>query len=144
LPDVVPGYWVAGEVQPNLVGAGAKVGAGTIDAFGEQLCAGADHTGDVLVLCGTTLITWGVLDAEGEADGLWLIPHTAPGKLLVGGPSNAGGLWLEQNKRWLGDVDPAAVAAVGPDDLPVWLPYVRGERTPLHRTDLRASLHGAS
>ena len=24
-----------------------------------------------------------------------------------------------------------------PDDLPVWLPYVRGERTPLHRRDIR-------
>ncbi|MEY2398076.1 MAG: xylulokinase, partial [Actinomycetota bacterium] len=144
LPDVVPGYWAAGEVRAGLVGEGAQVGAGTIDAFGEQLCAGADTTGDVLVLCGTTLITWGVLDAEGEADGLWLIPHTAPGKLLIGGPSNAGGLWLEQNKRWLGDVSADAVAAVGADGLPVWLPYVRGERTPLHRTDLRASLHGAS
>jgi len=29
-----------------------------------------------------------------------------------------------------------------PSDVPVWLPYVRGERTPLHRNDLRASLHG--
>ena len=26
----------------------------------------------------------------------------------------------------------------------MWLPYVRGERTPLHRRDLRASLHGAA
>jgi xylulokinase len=25
--------------------------------------------------------------------------------------------------------------------LPIWLPYVRGERTPLHRASLRASLH---
>ena len=35
-------------------------------------------------------------------------------------------------------------AAVAPGDLPVWLPYVRGERTPLHRRDLRASLHDAA
>jgi xylulokinase len=33
------------------------------------------------------------------------------------------------------------MAQVTPGDLPVWLPYVRGERTPLHRTDLRASVH---
>ena len=57
---------------------------------------------------------------------------------MIGGPSNAGGLFLDRVRRWVGDPDPAAVAAVDADDLPVWLPYVRGERTPLHRRDLRA------
>ena len=42
--------------------------------------AGADGLGDVLVLCGTTLITWGVLDEWLEVAGLWTVPHTAPGK----------------------------------------------------------------
>jgi xylulokinase len=144
LPQVVPGFNTAGTVRDDLIGAGALVGGGTIDAFGDQLCAGADDTGDVLVLCGTTLITWGVIEQEAYAEGLWTIPHSAPGKLMVGGPSNAGGLWLETNKRWLGEVDPAAVAAASPDDLPVWLPYIRGERTPLHRRDIRASLHDAA
>jgi xylulokinase len=137
LPSITPGYLPIGEVD------GARVGAGTIDAFGEQLCAGADNTGDVLVLCGTTLITWGVIDEEAYAPGLWTIPHTARGKLMVGGPSNAGGLWLEHNKRWLGEVPAEAVAAADAHDLPVWLPYIRGERTPLHRRDIRASLHDA-
>src|SRR5205085_7469072 len=82
LPAITPGYSPIGEVD------GALVGAGTIDAFGEQLCAGADNTGDVLVLCGTTMITWGVIEEEKYAEGLWTIPHTARGKLLVGGPSN--------------------------------------------------------
>jgi xylulokinase len=134
LPQIVPGYTPIGEIH------GTRVGAGTIDAFGEQLVAGADEVGDVLVLCGTTLITWGVLEAEGYVDGLWTIPHTARGKLLVGGPSNAGGLWLERAKRWLPNVD---ASAADPSDLPVWLPYIRGERTPLHRRDIRASLHDA-
>jgi xylulokinase len=102
------------------------------------LVAGADNVGDVLVLCGTTLITWGVIEAEAYVDGLWTIPHTARGKLLIGGPSNAGGLFLERVKRWLPDVD---ASAADTSDLPVWLPYIRGERTPLHRRDVRASLH---
>jgi xylulokinase len=145
LPEIVAGYAPAGETADGVL-----VGAGTIDAFGEQLTAGADETGDVLVLCGTTLITWGVIDSQpagsggteqANAPGLWTIPHTARGKLLVGGPSNAGGLWLERMKRWVGEIDESAVAAVAPGDLPVWLPYIRGERTPLHRRDLRASLH---
>ena len=132
LPAITPGYTPVGDIN------GALVGGGTIDAFGEQLVAGADNTGDVLVLCGTTLITWGVLESEGFAEGLWTIPHTARGKLLIGGPSNAGGLFLERAKRWLPGAD---ASAADPADLPVWLPYIRGERTPLHRRDIKASLN---
>jgi xylulokinase len=143
LPALVPGVEPAGEVLPDLPAAGALVGGGTIDALAEQLVAGADRTGDVLVLCGTTLITWGVLDpTSAEVSGLWTIPHTAAGHSLVGGPSNAGGLFLEAVRRWLDPAASADVDAVAPDDLPVWLPYVRGERTPLHRRDLRASVDG--
>jgi xylulokinase len=151
LPAVVSGVEPAGRVDEGLAGAGALLGGGTIDALAEQLVAGADRDGDVLVLCGTTLITWGVVgDAGGEAVdggaavGLWAVPHTTAGKTLVGGPSNAGGLFLDRARRWVGDVDDGAVASVGPAGLPVWLPYLRGERTPLHRTDIRAALHDLS
>lgn len=144
LPAIVPGVDPVGQVREGLPGAGALVGGGTIDALAEQVVAGADRSGDVLVLCGTTLITWGVLDDWQEVAGLWTIPHTAAGRSLVGGPSNAGGLFLESARRWLGDDAAAGVDDVGPDDLPVWLPYVRGERTPLHRRDLRASVDGVA
>lgn len=144
LPDIVSGVESAGRVRDDLAGAGALVGGGTIDAFAEQLVAGADETGDVLVLCGTTLITWGVLDDWQEVPGLWTIPHSAAGKTMIGGPSNAGGLFLERVRRWLGGDAATGMAEVAPGDLPVWLPYVRGERTPLHRRDLRASLHDAA
>ena len=40
---------------------GALLGPGTIDAYGEQLMAGADHDGDVLVILGSTLIMWAVV-----------------------------------------------------------------------------------
>ena len=141
LPDIVTGVDSVGPVLDGLVAAGAPVGGGTIDAFGEQLVAGADATGDVLVICGGTLITWGVVDEWAEVPGLWTIPHTAAGMTMVGGPSNAGGLFVDRVTGWLGTADPAEAAALDPADLPVWLPYLRGERTPLHRRDLRASLH---
>jgi xylulokinase len=145
LPALVPGVEPAGRVLDGLPAAGAVVGGGTIDALAEQSVAGADEVGDVLVLCGTTLITWGAIDEWREAPGLWTIPHSAPGLSLIGGPSNAGGLFLERVRRWLGSgagLDDV-LDAVAPGDLPVWLPYVRGERTPLHRRDLGASLHDA-
>jgi xylulokinase len=143
LPALVPGVEPAGRVLDGLPAAGALVGGGTIDALAEQSVAGADEVGDVLVLCGTTLIIWGVVEEWREAPGLWTIPHTAPGLSLVGGPSNAGGLFLERVRRWLGADAAAGLDNVPPGDLPVWLPYVRGERTPLHRRDLAASLHDA-
>jgi xylulokinase len=63
---------------------------------------------------------------------------------MIGGPSNAGGLFLERARRWLGADAAAGMADVAPGDLPIWLPYVRGERTPLHRSDLRSSLHDSA
>jgi xylulokinase len=52
-------------------------------------------------------------------------------------------LFLSWATALTGDVDVAGDVDVvaDPYDVPVWLPYVRGERTPLHRHDLRASLH---
>ena len=79
--------------------AAALVGGGTIDALGEQLVAGADEVGDVLVILGATLITWAVTDEWVEADGVWTIPHTTPGRVLVGGPSTAGGMFVDRLRR---------------------------------------------
>lgn len=140
LPEVVSGTDPAGVVRDGLPGAGAALAGGTIDALGEQLVAGADAPGDVLVILGTTLITWAVLPAWGEARDIWVVPHTVPDLALAGGPSNAGGLFVDRVRSWLGDPDPTAGGGE-PGDVPVWLPYIRGERTPLHRADLRASLH---
>ena len=142
LPDIVVGVDPVGRIGgPD----GPVLGGGTIDAMGEQIVAGADDHGDVLVICGTTLITWAVMKGDEwlEQPGLWTIPHTAPGKLVIGGPSNAGGLFLNW-ARQLAGADSSAIdvdQVTDPDNVPVWLPYVRGERTPLHRNDLRASLH---
>ena len=141
LPEIVVGVEPAGRVGgPD----GPLLGGGTIDAMAEQVVAGADNYGDVLVICGTTLITWAVMRGEEwlERPGLWTIPHTAPGKLIIGGPSNAGGLFLNWARRLSGVHDDEVEAIGDPGNVPVWLPYVRGERTPLHRNDLRASLHG--
>jgi len=118
----------------------AVLATGSIDAMCEQLVAGADDDGDVLVLCGTTLITWAVTSEAREAPGIWTIPHTTPGKMMMGGPSNAGGLFLNWVAGLLGRV-PDGVA-VDPGRVPVWSPYVRGERTPLHDPDRRATLAG--
>lgn len=138
LPRIVPGDQPASRVGAGHPGAGAVLGGGTVDALAEQMVAGADHEGDVLVILGATLICWAVLPEWAEVDGLWTIPHTAPGLSLIGGPSNAGGLFLDWVRRLTGDAPPPA----DPEAVPVWTPYPRGERVPLHDPDRRAGLHG--
>ena len=133
LPRLVPTGWECGRVD----GDGPALASGCIDAFAEQLVAGADHDGDVLVIFGTTLIVWAVSDSTAEVPGYWTIPHTAPGKMLVGGPSNAGGLFCDWARRLIGD---PTGGEVRPGSVPVWAPYPRGERAPLHDPDRRAVL----
>jgi xylulokinase len=135
LPDLVPTGWAAGNVGDA---DGPALSSGCIDALAEQIVAGADHEGDVLVLLGTTLIIWAVISesANRTVPGYYTIPHTAPGKLLVGGPSNAGGLFINWALAPLARVRSAA----DPTRVPVWAPYPRGERAPLHDPDRRAAL----
>ena len=149
VPRILPFGRAAGTVP----GTPTAVGGGSIDAFCEQIVAGADQPGDVLVIFGATLIVWVVSDEWLELPGITTFPSTAPGRVLIGGPSNAGGLFTDWVRDMVGAPDPrrpvgrSALRADGgrsgdPGAVPVWLPYLRGERTPLHDPWLRASLHG--
>ncbi|OBI42945.1 xylulose kinase [Mycobacterium kyorinense] len=128
-----------GAAAAHVSGTDAVLAVGAIDALCEQLVAGAESDGDVLVLCGTTLIVWTTIPEWRQVPGLWTIPHTATGKSQIGGPSNAGGLFLNWVDRILRPGDPKTAA---PQRVPVWSPYVRGERTPYHDPYRRAVLDG--
>jgi xylulokinase len=65
-----------------------------------------------------------------------VLPHTAAGKMLVGGPSNAGGLFT----NWAASLLAAPSSTLEPGRVPIWVPYPRGERSPLHDPDRRALL----
>ena len=88
--------------------------------------------------CGTTLLVWVTVPEAREVPGLWTIP-TATGNSQIGGASNAGGLFLGWVDRVLGPGDPAAADRWR---VPVWSPYLRGERTPFHDPDRRGMLDG--
>lgn len=142
LPRIVAGAESVGTVP---AAGGAPLGGGTIDAFAEQIVAGADQPGDVLVILGATLIVWAVADHWREVDGLWTVPHTVPGAVLVGGASNAGGLFVGWVRALCGlahDWSPAeSDPPLRPDHVPIWVPHLRGARVPLHDPARRASLH---
>jgi xylulokinase len=135
LPRLVPTGWEAGRVG----GAeGPVLASGCIDALADQLVAGADTEGDVLVLLGTTLIVNTLTAKHDAVPGYWVIPHTERGLFQAGGPSNAGGLFVNWATRAL--AGPASDERAHPDRVPVWAPYPRGERVPLHDPDRRAVL----
>jgi xylulokinase len=134
LPRLVPTGWECGRIH----GDGPALASGCIDAMAEQLVAGADQPGDVLVLLGTTLIVWVVAHEGAEVPGYVTIPHTASGNWLVGGPSNAGGLFRDWATRMLAS---PSDRVLDPGSVPVWAPYPRGERVPLNDHTRRASLH---
>jgi xylulokinase len=96
------------------------------------------------VICGTTLIVWAVIPEPVEVARHYTIPHTAPGKFLVGGPSNAGGLFLNWVDRMCApardtEADPRANGG-DPGRVPIWVPYPRGERVPFQDSSRRAQL----
>ena len=101
LPRLVPTAWECGRIG----GAdGPVLASGCIDALADQIVAGADNEGDVLVLLGTTLIVNTVTASHDPVPGYWVIPHTSRGKFLAGGPSNAGGLFVNWATAPLADV----------------------------------------
>jgi xylulokinase len=120
---------------------------GSIDALCDQVVAGAVHAGDVLAIFGATLIVWIVTDDWLESAGLISYPHTTPDRFLTGGPSNAGALFVDWARSLLRDVPlpgpdrEALEPRLGhPGRVPIWLPYIRGERTPFNDHSLRGSL----
>jgi xylulokinase len=134
MPRVAPTGTAVGQLRDTH----AVLAAGSVDALCEQLIAGAGRDGDVVVLCGTTLIVWITIPDYREAPGLWTLPNPTAGKFQIGGPSNAGGLFL----GWVDRLVAEDNSTVDPARVPVWSPYVRGERAPYHDPDRRAVLDG--
>lgn len=137
--EQMPRVQTIGAAAGQVHHTGALLAVGAIDAICEQMVAGTGRDGEVLVMCGTTLIVWTTIAEARQVPGLWTIPHTKAGRSQIGGASNAGGLFLGWVDRVIGPGDPASV---DPRRVPVWSPYIRGERTPFHDPDRRAVLDG--
>jgi xylulokinase len=131
LPIVVPDDESAGHI-------GTAVQTPSMaDAWAEATVAGADSLNDALVICGTTLIVWPSVEQHRAVPGMWTIPHPRPGMSILGGASNAGGMFINHARRLLAAHD----ARLDPGAIPIWVPYIKGERTPVHDHTLRAALY---
>ena len=149
--DQLPVVGQIGQAIGCLPGTPTVFAGGSIDAFCEQIVAGASHPGDVLVIFGATLIVWVVTEEWRDVPGLTTLPNMVAGQVMIGGPSNAGALFADWVQKLAGlPAGRARRAPAGADPggregdplrVPVWLPYLRGERTPFHDHSLRASVH---
>ena len=150
-PSRLPLVTGMGEGIGTVPGTPTAFAGGSIDAFCEQIVAGATHPGDVLAIFGATLIVWVVSEEWRDVPGLTTLPNMVAGQVMTGGPSNAGALFAD----WVGAMvgarprrrgtraaegDGASARTGDPGGVPVWLPYLRGERTPFHDPGLRAGL----
>ncbi|MHB8318500.1 MAG: xylulokinase [Acidimicrobiales bacterium] len=137
LPEVIPMLEAVG----TLPGSDTVFTGGSIDALCDQVVSGAIEPGDVLAIFGATLVVWIVTKDWIEVPGLMTVPHTYPDRVMVGGPSNAGALFVDWARGLLRSTGSSDVRPKDPDRVPIWLPYLRGERTPFNDPTLRASLH---
>lgn len=133
LPQIVADHTAIAEVDGMLLDGGA------IDVMCERLVSGADGTGDVLVVCGSTLIVIAQAPPGTTFPPSILAFPDETGMLTVTAASNAGGLFLD----WVDRTVARARGGVTTTDVPVWTPYIRGERTPWADPSLRAALTGA-
>jgi xylulokinase len=124
------GGLVQGAAEALGVVAGTPVIAGTLDSYADVAATGATP-GVGCLLLGTTLIAYAVWHEPVTVPGLEVQHHPAPG-VLIGGASVCGGATI----AWIDDIaggDAADLHALEPGAGGLLaLPYLAGERTPVH------------
>jgi xylulokinase len=120
--------------------------AGAMDAWMAATGAGAATPGQGYDIAGTSEVVGQITATRAHAPGLVSLRWTERASQL-GGPTQAGAdsaAWAYQNLRVRGRLTEAVerAASIAPRlDLPMFLPYLAGERTPVWRADLRAVFH---
>jgi xylulokinase len=108
---------------------------GAIDVACERIVSGVQD-GDALVICGSTLIVMASLPAGATLPPSILAYPDETGALTATAASNAGGLFL----NWVDRVVAKPRGTLDPANVPMWVPYIRGERTPWNDPQRRAGL----
>ncbi len=156
-PTEVVGHVGADAARACGLAIGTPVIAGAPDAPAEAISAGVLGPGDVMVMYGSSIFIIAVVGESIVDPRLWAAPFVFEGTSIVaGGTSTAGTL-----TRWLiellsGDHDSAAISdhygefaawaaasPAGANGLDL-LPYLSGERTPIHDPDARGVIFGLS
>ena len=129
VPQIVPNRTAVADVEGTLIDGGA------IDVACERVISGVED-GDALVICGSTLIVMARVPAGAQVAPSILAYPDETGASTATAASNAGGLFL----NWVDRSVAKSRGSVEPETVPVWVPYIRGERTPWSDPNRRAAL----
>jgi xylulokinase len=140
--------------------AGTPVTAGAVDALAEAVSVGVIAPGDLMLMYGSTAFMILVTDRAAVHPDLWTTAGALPGQYaLAAGLATSGAATTWFRDQFAGDLS-AAHAAGGPDAYEALaaeaalsppgahgllaLPYLSGERTPLHDPNARGVFAGLS
>ncbi|MFC7017101.1 FGGY-family carbohydrate kinase [Streptomyces viridiviolaceus] len=126
---------------------GIPVTTGTIDAWAEALSVGAQHTGDLMLMYGTTMFLVHTVPKALTSPSLWSTIGALPGtRNLAAGMATSGAVtnWL---RDLFADGDHAELTRLAAESGPgagglLMLPYFAGERTPVMDPDARGVIAG--
>jgi xylulokinase len=153
-PPLAPAWESRGTVTPSAAAefglrAGTPVSVGWSDALAAMLAVGAFDEPVGFVLSGTSSIVGvsaaGAVRPQGH---LLIIPATCAPLEVVYGPTQSSGASIEWLARLLRcepeEALQLAVSAPAAQEVPVFVPYLSGERAPVWRADVRGTLLGIS
>lgn len=141
------GTVTAGAARRTGLPAGIPVTTGTIDAWAEALSVGAQHTGDLMLMYGTTMFLIHTVPEPLTSPSLWGTVGALPGtRNLAGGMATSGAVttWLRDLFAGADHAEltrQAAESGPGANGL-LMLPYFSGERTPVMDPDARGVIAG--
>jgi xylulokinase len=127
--------------------AGVPVSVGWSDALAQVLAAGCFERSSAFVFSGTSsIVGTPVSDERVRAGGLFSVPKSCAPRALLYGPTQSSGASIEWVSRLLGcsPGEIPSLAATAKESIPLFLPYLSGERAPLWDQDVRALLLGIS
>jgi xylulokinase len=156
-PTEVVGRVTAEAARASGLAAGTPVIAGAPDAPAEAVSAGVLRPGDLMIMYGSSIFMIAVVGETMIDPRMWAAPYVFEGTSIVaGGTATAGTLtrWLIE---LLSDEHEAAAISDHYAEFAAWaagsppgargldlLPYLSGERTPIHDPDARGVLFGLS
>ncbi len=156
-PTEVVGRVTAEAARATGLAAGTPVIAGAPDAPAEAVSAGVLGPGDLMIMYGSSIFMIAVVGETMIDPRMWAAPYVFEGTSIVaGGTATAGTLtrWLIE---LLSDEHEAAAISDHYAEFAAWaagsppgargldlLPYLSGERTPIHDPDARGVLFGLS
>lgn len=152
-PDLMDGYQSRGAVSIEAarhfkLPVGIPVSVGWSDAMCGMVAMGVMTEPSSFIITGTSAIV-GASSSTPPKDGggLYVIPETCAPLAVTYGPTQSSGSSVEWAATLLGVdsdefIDLAQMSTS--TELPIYLPYIDGERAPIWRTDLRGGLYSIS